>query len=54
MRHPMDTIARPSSEDLRRAQAALNALNQAYDYFAALPTTAEKVGAAYLPYSRAA
>ena len=28
MRHPMDTIARPSSEDLRRAQAALNALNQ--------------------------
>ncbi|GGE40249.1 hypothetical protein GCM10011360_29870 [Primorskyibacter flagellatus] len=50
----MDKIAKPSPEELRRAQAALNALNQAYDYFTSDAPAPAQGGTAYLPYTRAA
>lgn len=50
----MDQIAKPTSEDLRKAQAALDALNVAYEYFTPLRTTPEQTSADYHPYGRAA
>ena len=35
----MEKIAQPTPEQLRKAQAALTALNVAYEYFSPLPAT---------------
>lgn len=50
----MDKIAKPTPEALRKAQAALDALNSAYEYFAPLPYVAKDETADYVPYVKAA
>lgn len=51
----MDKITKPSPADLRKAQAALNALNQAYEYFAPLPrAAADDTASEYFEYVKAA
>ena len=54
MRHLMDKIAKPTPEELRKAQAALNALNEAYAYFEPLPTPTETTASEYFEYVKAA
>lgn len=56
----MNTDA-PTSEELRRAQAALDALNVAYEYFTPAPRLVSQAGTAapegrkdYEPYTAAA
>lgn len=51
----MDHIAKPTPAELRKAQAALDAVNVAYEYFspaAAAPGAAAE--AEYFPYVKAA
>ncbi|MGB2201541.1 MAG: hypothetical protein ACPH5G_09435 [Pseudooceanicola atlanticus] len=53
----MEKIAKPTREELRRIQAALDAVNVAYEYFTPAPVTATEGGekaAEYLPYEEAA
>ena len=51
----MDHIAKPTPEELRKAQAALDAVNVAYEYFSPLPAKAADVAEAeYVPYVKAA
>lgn len=51
----MDKIAKPTQDELRKAQLALNALNQAYEYFAPLPTrTGAETASEYFEYVKAA
>ncbi|MGI3169156.1 hypothetical protein ACRARG_08400 [Pseudooceanicola sp. C21-150M6] len=50
----MEKIAKPSQQELRKAQAALDALNVAYAYFDAEPRVAQTAAADYQPYGQAA
>lgn len=53
----MNGIYKPTPEELRAAQAALDAVNLAYEYFTPAPWTAVTKAAKsadYLPYSKAA
>ena len=50
----MSTVTKPSQEELRRAQAALDAVNVAYEYFSPLPTPAVRETAEYYEYVKAA
>ncbi|MBR9763606.1 MAG: hypothetical protein GYB53_08800 [Rhodobacteraceae bacterium] len=51
------TTTTPSTEELRRAQAALDALNAAYEYFTPLPRVVSQTRDTredYVPYTAAA
>ncbi|SNY48439.1 hypothetical protein SAMN06297129_1449 [Pseudooceanicola antarcticus] len=51
------TTTTPKTEDLRRAQAALDALNAAYEYFTPLPRLVSETRETqqdYAPYTAAA
>lgn len=50
----MDKIVKPTPEALRKAQAALDAVNLAYEYFAPLPYAKTEAEAEYAPYVKAA
>ncbi len=51
----MDHIAKPTAEELRKAQAALDAANLAYAYFTPLsPETAKTETGEYFAYVKAA
>ena len=51
----MDHIAKPTPEELRKAQAALDAVNLAYEYFTPLtPTAPQGEAAEYSGYGKAA
>jgi len=51
----MDKIAKPSQAELRKMQLALNALNQAYEYFSPAPKTAsDEKASEYFEYVKAA
>lgn len=50
----MEKIAKPTQEELRKAQAALDALNAAYEYFTPLPTAADETAPEYFEYVKAA
>ncbi len=52
---PMEKIVKPTEAELRKAQAALNALNQAYEYFSPTPTLVrDEKASEYFEYVKAA